>query len=106
MPPWVERAEGDSVGARRVTAHRPEQHPQIYSVTVKQPRPFVRQASRNCPALPCSSLWEHPLAAEWILWGLVEGDGTAPSALVIHQLFPHKLEDPRVSRNLPSLSFG
>lgn len=41
--------------------------------------------------------------AVWILWGLIEGDGRAPLLPATHQLFPHKLENPRVSQELPSL---
>ena len=51
-----------------------------------------------------------PLGAEpvvvWILRGLVEGDGTEPSLPATRRPLPRKLEDPRVSRDLPSLSFG
>lgn len=80
-----------------------KQHPHIYSITIKAQRSFGHRVStthsRNCPALSCSALWEQPPTVVWILWGLVEGDGTAPSLPATCRLFP--TPTPGVLRTFP-----
>ncbi|KAL2298364.1 hypothetical protein Nmel_015358, partial [Mimus melanotis] len=76
-------------------------HPHIYSITVKQAKPVPAQSTaetaQHCPPLPSGAA---PCDDEDSL-GLTEGDGTAPSFPVT--LFPHKMENPTGSQEVPSL---